>query len=127
MEQAAYQVIVDSWEKIIFGLATAYIVEYNVDENIRGTDGGTFYVRVPINCYGEGLPAWGPSGRHSSWMAQYAGGAAPYFPNYEVNTIGGKTKFEGMWQDVRSLELLLAGCCPLFPELGEDENLAYDV
>lgn len=118
--------IVEQWTLVEGGLAWAFIMEFNVDETIRGVIGETFFVRVPFNCAGEPIPAWGPSGRYSTWMASHAQGAGAYFPDYECIAVGGKTGLHGVMQDVRTLFLLLQGCCPLFPEPGEEESKAYD-
>lgn len=90
----------------------AFWIEYNVDPRHRGPLRGLLSVFVPFNCYGEPIETRLVAGAQSSIWATWAPGAEKYFPDYIVRERYAPSKHPGVFIDIRTLDMMLGGCCP---------------
>ena len=99
---------------IDFDLAEAFYIEYDVDPKHRDPFyKETLRLRVPFNCYGDPIEADSAKGRFSNWLADETPGAEKYYPDFVCFILYGPAKSPGTIHDIRTLDMLLAGCCPI--------------
>ncbi len=90
----------------------AFFIEVNIDPKlIQAWGGGPICLRIPYNCYGEPIPVKG-SERYSRTAALQTPGYEWAYPDFVCTTMNYKTKFNGMLQDIRTVSMMMEGCCP---------------
>jgi len=104
----------------------AFHIEYDCDPSKYSPESWYRFLslRVYFNCYGDPIPADGWA-TGSSWTAQITPGAEWAYPKWGCAVIFRKAENPGMFIDMRSIDQMLAGCCP--KRLGNDMTGIYNM